>query len=86
MLCETVEMKNITISVDGETHRRARIRAAERGTSLSAAVREFLIAFAGGETDYERRKRLQDETIASIVRFRAGDRLSRDQIHDRALR
>ena len=79
-------MKNITVSVDEEIHRRARIRAAERGTSLSAAVRDFLIAFAGGETEFERRKRLQDETLASIGRFRAGDRLVRDDVHDRALR
>jgi len=79
-------MKNITVSVDEEVHRRARIRAAERGTSLSAAVRDFLIAFAGGETEFERRKRLQDETLASIGRFRAGDRLGRDDVHDRAFR
>lgn len=79
-------MKNITVSIDEDTHRRARIRAAERGTSVSAAVREFLIAFAGGETDFERRKRLQDETLASVERFSAGDRLARDDIHDRAIR
>jgi plasmid stability protein len=79
-------MKNITVSVDEEIHRRARIRAAERGTSLSAAVREFLIAFAAGETEFERRKRLQDETLALVDRFRAGDRLSREDVHDRPLR
>jgi plasmid stability protein len=79
-------MRNITVSVNEEIHRRARIRAAERGTSLSAAVREFLIAFAGGETDFERRKRLQEETLASIGRFRAGDRLSREDVHNRAIR
>lgn len=79
-------MKNITVSIDEELHRRARIRAAERGTSLSAAVREFLVAFAGGETDFERRKRLQDETLASISRFQANDRLSREDVHDRAIR
>lgn len=79
-------MKNVTVSVGEEVHRRARIRAAERGTSLSAAVREFLIAFAGGETGFEWRKRLQDETLASIGRFRASDRLSREDLHDRAIR
>lgn len=81
-----MRMKNITVSIDEELHRRARIRAAERGTSLSAAVREFLVAFAGGETDFERRKRLQDETLASISRFQANDRLSREDVHDRAIR
>ncbi|MDN5850595.1 MAG: hypothetical protein L0H63_13315 [Nitrococcus sp.] len=79
-------MKNITVSIDDEVHRRARIRAAERGTSVSAAVRDFLNAFAGGETDFERRKRLQDETLASIERFRAADRLSRNDVHERAIR
>ncbi|MBA4748459.1 MAG: hypothetical protein H2056_07075 [Sphingopyxis sp.] len=35
-------MKNVTIALDDETHRRARIRAAEMGTSLSALVKEYL--------------------------------------------
>ena len=35
-------MKNITLSIDDETHRLARIRAAEMGTSVSALVRGFL--------------------------------------------
>ena len=35
-------MKNITLSIDDETHRQARIRAAEMGTSVSALVRGFL--------------------------------------------
>ena len=35
-------MRNITVSVDEETHRLARIRAAEMDTSVSALVRDFL--------------------------------------------
>ena len=35
-------MKNVTITLDEETHRRARIRAAELGTSLSALVKSYL--------------------------------------------
>ena len=34
--------KNITVSVDTETHHQARILAAEMGTSVSALVREYL--------------------------------------------
>lgn len=41
-------MKNVTIALDDETHRRARIRAAEMGTSLSALVKAYLIDLAGG--------------------------------------
>ncbi|MDE2999944.1 MAG: hypothetical protein OXU79_12780 [Gemmatimonadota bacterium] len=35
-------MRNITVSVDEETHRLARILAAELDTSVSALVRDFL--------------------------------------------
>jgi plasmid stability protein len=35
-------MKNITLKIDDETYRRARLRAAEKGTSVSAMVRTIL--------------------------------------------
>jgi plasmid stability protein len=76
-------VKNITVSLPDDVYRRARIRAAERDTSVSALVREFLTNLGTRENDFERRKRLQDEVIASIKAFSAGDRLSRDAIHDR---
>ena len=76
-------MKNITVAIDDEVHRRARIRAAELDTSVSAVVREFLIGFALGETEFERLKKLQDQTLASVKAFRAGDRLTRDAAHRR---
>ena len=42
-------MKNVTIALDDETHRQARIRAAELGTSLSALVRDYLNGLAKGD-------------------------------------
>jgi len=39
-------MTNLTISVDENLVRQARIRAIQEGTSLSAKVREFLAAYA----------------------------------------
>jgi plasmid stability protein len=41
-------MKNITIAIDDETHRAARIRAAELGTSVSALVKAYLRGLAEG--------------------------------------
>ena len=76
-------MKNITVSVPDEIYREARIHAAERSTSVSAMVREFLAGLAKGESDFERRKRLQAETIAASSGFSAGGRLTREQVHDR---
>jgi hypothetical protein len=76
-------VKNITVSVDDETYRRARIKAAERETSVSALIRRFLIELASGESDSERLKREELELRARIKGFSAADRLSRDDIHRR---
>ena len=83
-------MKNITVSVDDETYRLSRVRAAEAGTSVSALVRSYLIELTQGEpseTRFDRLKRLQDETLAAIWArgggLRAEDLLTRDELHDR---
>jgi len=39
-------VKNITVSLDHETYRRARVIAAERDTSVSALVKQFLVELA----------------------------------------
>ncbi len=39
-------MPNLTLAVDEDVLRKARIRALERGTSLNALVREYLESFA----------------------------------------
>jgi plasmid stability protein len=43
-------MKNVTIALDDETHRNARIRAAELGTSLSALVKHYLEGLSDGSS------------------------------------
>ncbi len=93
-------MRNITVSVDEETHRLARIRAAELDTSVSALVRDYLKSLAtdrkDGTTDSgavteqvaKRRRRMLSEVIAKIRTtspgFRAADNLSREALYDRA--
>jgi hypothetical protein len=76
-------MKNITVSLDDETYRRARMIAAERDTSVSALVKRFLIDLTAGESEFERLKREEHELRAQITNFSGSDRLSRDEIHDR---
>ncbi len=39
-------MSNLTVSVDEELIKRARVRAIQEGTSVSAKVREFLAQYA----------------------------------------
>jgi hypothetical protein len=76
-------VKNITVSIDDETYRRARIKAAERDTSVSALVKNFLAGLAAGESDFERLKREERALRGRISNFRAADRLSRDDVHGR---
>ena len=83
-------MKNITVALDEETYRLSRIRAAEAGTSVSALVREFLVALTSGsaaraETPAESRGRLLREVVADFDRrgvgLRMADNLSRDALY-----
>ena len=74
-LCDEVTMRNITVTVDEETHRKARVWAAELDTSVSALVREFLQGLAatasqldevnrGGNADRQSLQKLYDHTLA----------------------
>ena len=76
-------MKNITVSVDDETHRRARIKAAEQETSVSALVKQFLTALAEGGSEMSNLAREEKALRERIHNFSAADRLSRAELHDR---
>ena len=45
--CYTDPVANLTLSVDEDLLRRARIRALERGTTVNALVRDYLETFVG---------------------------------------
>ena len=79
-------MKNITVTVPDDVYRTARIRAAERGTSVSALVGEYLRSLSGRGAEFSRLEAQQQQIQRQIDRFRAGDRLDREQLHDRAVR
>jgi uncharacterized protein YdaU (DUF1376 family) len=79
-----VYVKNVTVSLDDDTYRRARMIAAERDTSISALVKEFLLRLGSGESQVERLKREERALRERITSFRASDKQSRDELHDRA--
>lgn len=78
-------MKNITLAVDEATYRRARRRAAERGTSVSGLVRELLQTLDAPESSCEETAKSLFTAMDRVKGYSAGSRLSRDQVHDRAL-
>jgi hypothetical protein len=79
-------MKTITVSVPDDVYRAAEIRAAERGSSLSAMVATYIRSLSEHGSGFVRLEAQQHRIQRGIKRFRAADRLSRDEIHDRALR
>jgi plasmid stability protein len=79
-------VKNITVSVPDDVYRQARIRAAERGRSVSGLVAEYLRSLSEQESEFARLEAQQRQVQDQIVRFRAADRLDRDEIHGRAVR
>jgi hypothetical protein len=79
-------VKNITVSVPDDVYRDARVAAAERDTSVSALVVAYLERLSGRQEQFSRLEALQHEVQAEIGQFRATGRLSRDEVHDRAVR
>ena len=92
-------MKNINLSVDEETYRLAKIRAAKQGTSVPGLVRDLLAwsvrqnrdVTAGsnpvGESDAGHRSKLLRDLFADFdargVGLRMDDNLLRDALHRR---
>ena len=91
LLCSTV-MKNITLKIDDEIYRKARIRAAQEGTSVSAMVRDFLNRQAEEEGDREKRRIAALDELYRTAEARGRARgeplkpLTREEIHAERLR
>jgi hypothetical protein len=73
--------------VSDELYHRARVRAAEQRTTVSAMVRAHLEQVATSEPIHEQLRREQNALIEQIRRdhpgFSAAGRLGRDEVHRR---
>jgi hypothetical protein len=76
--------RNITLTLDEETLREARVLAAQRGLSVSAFLRRELAALVERQRGYAKAR------DAAVRRLRRGQSLgggtlpSREELHDRA--
>ena len=59
------------------------MKAAERDTSVSALVRQFLVDLAAEGGEFERLKRLERTVREQITEFSASDRLGRNELYDK---
>ena len=77
-------MKNITITLDGETAAWARVHAAQRNVSLSRFVGELLRRHMRESHEYEEAMRRYFNS-SLVIRRRPGERrIQREELHDRA--
>lgn len=76
-------MANLTITLEEESLKRARIRALQEGTSVNALLRDFLEAYAG--THRARADAVREIlTLSRQAQSRRGGRTwSRDELHER---
>lgn len=79
-------MKNITLSLDDETYRKARIIAAQRDASVSALVKRFILSLTA-ETPAPRNLKLEQESLLDSIwqrhpGFTAAENLARDDVYD----
>jgi hypothetical protein len=76
-------MANLTITVDEEALKKARIRALQEGTSVNALLKQFVEAYAG--VNLEQRHAI--DRIATLSRNsgsrRGGRTWTRDDLHER---
>ncbi len=76
-------MTNLTITVDEETLKRARIRAIEAGTSVNMVLRNFLESWARSPAEAPGGDFVAIATRASGESGAAGRTWTRDDLHDR---
>ena len=75
-------MKNITVSVKDEVYRNARIKAAERDTSVSALVAEYLGKLSQEEEERERKRKLIWEAMEE-AKGTVGKAVKREELYER---
>lgn len=77
-------MGNLTITIDEDSLKKARMRALQEGTSVNALLREFLKSYAG----VRREQQVAAERIVALSRRsksrRGGRTWTRDDLHERS--
>jgi hypothetical protein len=77
------EKQNLTVSLDRQTIRKAKIVAARRSTSISGLLASQIEILVGEEEAYERAERQAMKLLEEGFHLGAGTRVSRDELHER---
>jgi len=75
--------QNLTISLDREMVRKAKVLAARRETSISGLIAAQIEALVGEDEAYEHAKRQALALLDQGFHLGAGHRIARAELHDR---
>lgn len=76
-------MANLTLTIDDELLRRARLKALEQGVSVNGMIRDYLINYVGLKREYHQ---AAENILVLSKRYKSKSgktRWSRDELHHR---
>lgn len=76
-------MANLTITIEDELLKRARMRALDHGTSVNAILRDYLEHYAGLKAQREEASQAILQLSERATSGHRGRRWSRDELHER---
>ena len=76
-------MANLTIAIEEEVLKKARLKALEQGTSVNALLRDYLMRFADARSGQEQAARGFLSIAAQSKARRGARRWTRDELHER---
>lgn len=82
-MAQTAKKQNVTVSLDRETIRKARVLAAKRSTSISGLLAEQIEVLTGEDDAYEKAKRSALSMMKKGFHLGGVITASRDELHER---
>ena len=76
-------MTNVTLSIDEENLRQARVLALQQGTSLNAVIRQFIEEYVGDNKRYQQVTRRILQQAGQSQYDRGSHKWTRDALHER---
>jgi hypothetical protein len=76
-------MTNVTLSIDEEDLRQARVLALQQGSSLNAVIREFVKSYIGHSKHYQNAVDRIIHQAESSQYYSEGKKWTRDELYER---
>ena len=76
-------MSNVTLSIEEEDLKKARIQALQNGTSLNAVIRDFIKQYVNRDTHYQQLTERVLKQTENTNELKGGRDWTREELYDR---